>query len=109
MDRVGVEPTTSAQKLPLSMCSILNSVTIFGSIFLLVPIAFLFKRTYVDRYHYAFIAWFIVSSLFWSADAENQQARFTGQITPAEYYVAVFTIENIGRIDVFSSKALKNL
>ena len=33
IDRVGVEPTTSAQKLPLSMCSILNSITIFLVLF----------------------------------------------------------------------------
>jgi 4-amino-4-deoxy-L-arabinose transferase-like glycosyltransferase len=93
----------------LSPYYILNSITIFGPVFLLVPIAFLFKRTYVDRYNYAFIAWFILSFLFWSAISENQQARFMGQLMPAAYYLAVLAIENIWRSDVFSGKALTNL
>jgi 4-amino-4-deoxy-L-arabinose transferase-like glycosyltransferase len=93
----------------LSPYYILNSITIFGPVFLLVPIAFLFKRTYVDRYNYAFIAWFIVSFLFWSAVSENQQARFMGQLMPAAYYLAVLAIENIWRSKVFSGKALTKL
>jgi 4-amino-4-deoxy-L-arabinose transferase-like glycosyltransferase len=93
----------------LSSYYILNSITIFGPVFLLIPITFLFKRTYVDKYNYAFIAWFIVSFLFWSAIAENQQARFMGQLMPAAYYLAVLAIENIWRSNVFSSKALTRL
>jgi 4-amino-4-deoxy-L-arabinose transferase-like glycosyltransferase len=93
----------------LSSYYILNSLTIFGPAILLIPIAFLFKRTYVDKYNYAFIAWFIVSFLFWSAIAENQQARFMGQLMPAAYYLAILAIENIWRSDVFSGKALTNL
>ena len=93
----------------LSPYYLLNSITIFGPVFLLVPIAFLFKRTYVDKYNYAFIAWFVVSFLFWSAISENQQARFMDQLMPAAYYLAVLAIENIWRSDIFSSKTLTNL
>lgn len=93
----------------LSSYYITNSITIFGPVFLLVPFAFLFKRTYVDKYNYAFIAWFLVSFLFWSAISENQQARFMGQLMPAAYYLAVLAIENIWRSDIFSGKALTNL
>jgi hypothetical protein len=76
---------------------------------LLVPVAFLFRRTYVDNYNYVFIAWFVTSFLFWSAIAENQQARFMGQLMPAAYYLAILAIENIWRSDIFSAKALTNL
>jgi 4-amino-4-deoxy-L-arabinose transferase-like glycosyltransferase len=93
----------------LSPYYILNSLTIFGPVFLLVPIAFLFKRTYVDKYNHVFIAWFVVSFLFWSANAENQQARFMSQLMPAAYYLAVLAIENIWRSDIFSAKTLTNL
>jgi 4-amino-4-deoxy-L-arabinose transferase-like glycosyltransferase len=93
----------------LSPYYILNSITIFGPVFLLVPIAFLFKRTYVNKYNYAFIAWFVVSFLFWSANAENQQSRFMTQLMPAAYYLAVLAIENIWRSDILSGKALKGL
>lgn len=93
----------------LSPYYIINSITIFGPIFLLIPIAFLFKRTYVDKYNYAFIVWFIVSFLFWSAISENQQARFMSQLMPAAYYLAVLAIENILRSNIFSGKALSSL
>jgi 4-amino-4-deoxy-L-arabinose transferase-like glycosyltransferase len=93
----------------LSPYYILNSITIFGPAFLLVPIAFLFKRTYFDKYNHVFIAWFVTSFLFWSANAENQQARFMIQLMPAAYYLAVLAIENIWRSDIFSNKALKYL
>jgi 4-amino-4-deoxy-L-arabinose transferase-like glycosyltransferase len=93
----------------LSSYYISNSITIFGPVFLLVPIAFLFKRTYLDKYNHVFIAWFVVSFLFWSAIAENQQARFMIQLMPAAYYLAVLAIENIWRSDIFSRKALMNL
>jgi 4-amino-4-deoxy-L-arabinose transferase-like glycosyltransferase len=93
----------------LSSYYVINSITIFGPVFLLVPIAFLFKRTYIDKYNYAFIAWFLVPFLFWSAISGNQQARFMGQLMPAAYYLAVLAIENIWRGDIFSGKALTNL
>jgi 4-amino-4-deoxy-L-arabinose transferase-like glycosyltransferase len=93
----------------LSPYYILNSIEIFGPVFLLVPVAFLFRRTYVDNYNYVFIAWFVTSFLFWSAIAENQQARFMGQLMPAAYYLAILAIENIWRSDIFSAKALTNL
>jgi 4-amino-4-deoxy-L-arabinose transferase-like glycosyltransferase len=92
----------------LSPYYILNSIEIFGPVFLLVPVAFLFRRTYVDNYNYVFIAWFVTSFLFWSAIAENQQARFMGQLMPAAYYLAILAIENIWRSDIFSAKALTN-
>ncbi len=93
----------------LSPYYILNSIEIFGPVFLLVTVAFLFRRTYVDNYNYVFIAWFVTSFLFWSAIAENQQARFMGQLMPAAYYLAILAIENIWRSDIFSAKALTNL
>lgn len=72
-----------------------NFVPIFGFISILVPIAFLFRRTYVDKYNYTFIAWFIVGFLFWSAISGNQQERFMIQLTPAVYFLAILAIENI--------------
>ncbi len=72
-----------------------NFVPIFGFISLLVPIAFLLRRTYADKYNYVFIAWFVTGLLFWSAISENQQERFMFQLTPAVYFLAVLAIENI--------------
>lgn len=74
---------------------LINSIDIWGLAFLLVPIALLHKRTYSDKFNYAFIAWFIVSLLFWSANSSNFQFRFTIQYTPAVYFLSVLAIENI--------------
>jgi hypothetical protein len=79
----------------LSPYYIVNSVSIWGYAILLVPITFLFKRTYTDKYNYTFIAWFLVAIVFWSANAANQQERFAFQFTPAIYYLAILAIENI--------------
>ena len=72
-----------------------NSIDIWGLAFLLVPIALLHERTYSDKFNYTFIAWFIVSLLFWSANSSNFQFRFTIQYTPAVYFLSVLAIENI--------------
>jgi hypothetical protein len=72
-----------------------NSIDIWGLAFLLVPIALLHERTYSDKYNYSFIAWFIVSLLFWSASSSNFQFRFTIQYTPSVYFLSILAIENI--------------
>jgi cellulose synthase/poly-beta-1,6-N-acetylglucosamine synthase-like glycosyltransferase len=70
-------------------------VTIFGFISLLLPVALVFRRTYNDKYNYAFISWFAIGFLFWSTISENQQERFMIQLTPAVYFLSVLAIENI--------------
>ena len=72
-----------------------NSIDIWGFIFLLVPFAFLFKKTYIDKFNYAFIAWFVASMIFWSANSTNYQYRFTIQFTPAVYFLSILAIENL--------------
>jgi 4-amino-4-deoxy-L-arabinose transferase-like glycosyltransferase len=79
-----------------------NSINIWGIAVVLVPLALIFKKTYADKYNYVFIAWFVISILFWSASSSNHQYRFAIQFTPAVYYLAVLTIENF-----FSSAAGK--
>jgi hypothetical protein len=79
----------------LSPFYIINSIEIWGLAFLLIPIALLHERTYSDKFNYAFIAWFIISLLFWSANSSNFQFRFTIQYTPAVYFLSVLAIENI--------------
>jgi 4-amino-4-deoxy-L-arabinose transferase-like glycosyltransferase len=74
---------------------LINSTNVWGLAFLLVPIALLHQRTYSDKFNYTFIAWFIVSLLFWSANSANFQFRFTIQYTPAVYFLSVLAIENI--------------
>jgi 4-amino-4-deoxy-L-arabinose transferase-like glycosyltransferase len=71
-----------------------NAIDIWGFAFLLLPIAFLYKRTYKDKFNYVFIAWFIVSFVFWSANLTNHQYRFAFQFTPAVYYLSMLGIEN---------------
>jgi hypothetical protein len=78
----------------LSPFYVINSIAIWGYAVLLVPLAFLFKRTFEDKYNYTFIAWFIVSLLFWSAST-NHQERFGIQFSPAVYFLALLAIENI--------------
>jgi 4-amino-4-deoxy-L-arabinose transferase-like glycosyltransferase len=72
-----------------------HSIENWGLAFLLLPVAFIFKRTYADRYNYAFIAWFIVALLFWSANSINHQSRFVIQFTPAVYYLIMLAIEHL--------------
>ena len=86
----------------LSSYYVKNSIEIWGFAFLLVTIAFVFNRTYIDKFNYTFIAWFIVALLFWSANETNHQARFTIQFTPAVYFLAILTIENIAKMDVYN-------
>ena len=74
---------------------LINSIDIWGLAFLLVPIALLHQRTYSDKFNYTFVAWFIVSLLFWSASSFNFQFRFTIQYTPAVYFLSILAIENI--------------
>lgn len=81
----------------LSPYYLINSLHIWGFAFLFVPIAFLYKRTYTDSINYTFIAWFIVSMIFWSANESNWQNRFVIQYTPAVYFLAILGIEHIKR------------
>jgi Dolichyl-phosphate-mannose-protein mannosyltransferase len=86
--------------LLLSPYYLQNSIDIWGYAVLLVPVAFLFRRTYTDKYNYAFIAWFIVSLIFWSANSNPilHLPRYTVQFTPAVYYLTILAIENILKI-----------
>jgi hypothetical protein len=85
----------TALTLLFSPFYLINSIDIWGLAFLLVPVALLHERTYSDKFNYSFIAWFIVSLLFWSANSSNFQYRFTIQYTPAVYFLSVLAIENI--------------
>jgi cellulose synthase/poly-beta-1,6-N-acetylglucosamine synthase-like glycosyltransferase len=91
---VAIERDTQLSLL-LSPFYVVNFVPIFGIISLLLPVALIFKRTYIDKYNYAFIAWFVLGFLFWSTISENQQERFMIQLTPALYFLTVLAIENI--------------
>ena len=83
---------------PPSLFYLLNWSTIWGYGFLLVPVAFLFKRTWQNKYNYTFIGWFLVALLFWSSNASNYQERFIIQYAPATYFLVVLAIENVARI-----------
>jgi hypothetical protein len=85
-----------------------NFIEIFGYVSLLVPLAFIFKRTYADRYNYVFIAWLVIALLFWSAISGNQQERFMIQVTPAVYFLAILAIENIWKSNVLSISTLSS-
>ena len=77
-----------------------NSINIWGIAFLLVPLAFIFRKTYSDTFNYVFIVWFFVSLIFWSSNATNHQSRFALQFTPAVYFLAILAVENIGKINI---------
>jgi cellulose synthase/poly-beta-1,6-N-acetylglucosamine synthase-like glycosyltransferase len=104
---VAIESDTQLNLL-LSSFYVQNFIPIFGFIALLLPIALIFRRTYVDKYNYVFIIWFVLGFLFWSSISENHQERFMIQLTPAVYFLAVLAIENIWkRSKVLSVSTLK--
>ncbi len=72
-----------------------NFIRIFGFISILLPIVFLFRRTFIDKYNYMYIGWLAAGFLFWSAISENQQERFMIQIMPAVYFLTILAIQNI--------------
>jgi 4-amino-4-deoxy-L-arabinose transferase-like glycosyltransferase len=78
---------------------IVNALPIWGPAILLLPVAFLFKSTYKDKFNYIFIAWFFISLLSWSTNASNHQYRFMIQFMPAVYFLVILAIENLIRLD----------
>jgi hypothetical protein len=72
-----------------------HSINIWGFAFLLVPVALLFRRTYTDSYNYTFLLWFAVGLLFWSANTNTYDFRYTIQFMPAVYFLAILGVENI--------------
>jgi 4-amino-4-deoxy-L-arabinose transferase-like glycosyltransferase len=83
----------------LSPFYIVNSINIWDPAILLLPIAFLFKSTFKDKFNYVFIAWFILSLLSWSTNASNHQFRFMIQFMPAAYFLVILAIENLIKFD----------
>jgi 4-amino-4-deoxy-L-arabinose transferase-like glycosyltransferase len=83
----------------LSSYYIVNAIPIWGPAILLLPVAFLFKSTYRDKFNFIFIAWFIISLLSWSTNASNQQYRFMIQFMPAAYFLVILAIENVIKFD----------
>jgi len=84
-------------------------IRIFGFISLLLPLVFIFRRTYIDKYNYLFIAWFIAGFSFWSAIYENHQERFMIQVVPAVYYLTILAIESLWkRSDLLSVRDVRD-
>jgi 4-amino-4-deoxy-L-arabinose transferase-like glycosyltransferase len=84
---------------PPSSFYISNWQEIWGYGFLLAPLALFFRRTWEHKYNYTFIAWFVISLLFWSSNSYNYQPRFIAQFSPAVYFLVILAIENISRIN----------
>jgi hypothetical protein len=95
----GAIPEDTQFIFPPSSFYLLNWQQIWGFGFLLAPLALLFKRTWMDKYNYTFIAWFIVALLFWSSNSYNYQPRFAIQFTPAIFFLVILALENISRFD----------
>src|SRR5215216_477704 len=91
----GAIPEDTQFSYPPSLFYVSNWSDIWGYAFLFVPLAFLFKRTWKDKYNYTFIMWFLVALVFWSSNANNHQERFIVQFAPAVYFLVVLAIENI--------------
>lgn len=79
----------------LSPFYLVNSINIWGPAIFLLPVAFLFKSTFKDKFNYIFIAWFALSLIFWSANTSNHQERFMIQFMPAAYFLVILALENI--------------
>lgn len=89
-------PKDSGLTIFLSPYFLQNSVLTWGWIFSLVPFALVMRGTYADRYNYVFIAWLVLSMIFWSANANPamEQLRFTIQFTPAVNFLALLPVES---------------
>jgi 4-amino-4-deoxy-L-arabinose transferase-like glycosyltransferase len=83
----------------LSSYYLVNSIQIWGPAIILLPVAFLFRSTFKDKFNYIFIAWFMISFLSWSTNSSNHQFRFMIQFMPAAYFLVMLTIENLVRYD----------
>ena len=81
----------------LSPYYLLNSIVAWGWVFLLVPVVLILRSTYVNRYNWVFIAWFVFAILFWSTNSTNFDIRYTIQFTPAVNFLALLTIETLAR------------
>jgi dolichyl-phosphate-mannose-protein mannosyltransferase len=105
---VGANDYETQFTLLLSNFYLVNAVNNWGYVFLLLPIAFLFKRTYTDQYNYSFIAWFVVSIIFWSANSNPilHESRYIVQFTPAVYYLVILAIENIANLKMKDNNLL---
>jgi len=84
---------------PPSSFYLSNWQEIWGFGFLLAPLALMFRRTWMDKYNYTFIAWFIIALLFWSSNSYNYQPRFMVQFSPAVSFLVILAIENISRFN----------
>jgi hypothetical protein len=98
----GAQPADTHFTLLLSPYYLQNSINIWRLSFILVPVAFLFRRTYLDKHNYTFIVWFIVSLFFWSAKSDQilRQPRHAVQFIPAVYFLGILAIENISKINI---------
>jgi 4-amino-4-deoxy-L-arabinose transferase-like glycosyltransferase len=79
----------------LSPFYVVNSIAIWGPAILLLPVTLLFKSTFKDKFNYIFIAWFVSSLIFWSANTSNHQERFMIQFMPAAYFLVILAVENL--------------
>ena len=91
----GAIPQDTQFIFPPSTFYLSNWQEIWGFGFLLAPLALLFRRTWMDKYNYTFIAWFIIALLFWSSNSYNYQPRFAVQFTPAVSFLVILALENI--------------
>jgi hypothetical protein len=98
----GAIPEDTRFTFPPSLFYVYDWTEIWGYAFLFVPVAFMFKRTWRDKYNYTFIAWFLVALVFWSSNAGNYQERFIIQFAPAVYFLVVLALENILRSDILN-------
>lgn len=98
----GLEKDTNLS-IFISPYYILNSINIWGYVVILVPLSFIFRRTYADKFNYTFISWFIIPFLFWSSNTVNFDPRFTIQFTPAAYYLSILTIEYFWNANISKS------
>ena len=105
---VAIERDTDTTVL-LSPFYLEKFIRIFGFISLLLSVAFIFRRTYSDKYNYVFIAWFVIGFFFWSAIYENQQERFMIQVIPAAYFLTILAIESLWkRSNVLSVRDIRD-
>jgi hypothetical protein len=79
--------------LQLSSYYVVHALDIWGLIVFLVPLALLLPSTWRRSEHLPYLAWAFGSLVFWSANALNQQYRFTINFSPAIYFVALLFVE----------------
>ena len=87
------------QRNSFSFTHLPNALSIWGPVIVLLPITFLFKSTYKDKFNYIFISWFVTSLIASLWSVSSYQNWLFIEFMPSTYFLAILSIENLVKFD----------